>query len=92
MEDSPITGGYVLAIDIGTTSIRSHIFDRQANLIANKSENIPLIFPQPHCIEQDPILLWKHCVTVIRESIKEAKITACDLHCVGKVLFLLKID
>jgi glycerol kinase len=60
------TKGYILAIDVGTTSIRAHLFDHNAQIISNKSEPIPLITPKPGHVEQDPVLLIKQCKAVIR--------------------------
>jgi glycerol kinase len=76
--------GYVLSIDVGTTSIRAHLFDKDAKLVANKSEMIPLIFPEPNHIEQDPKLLWKQCVSVIRQAIQEKNCSVSDVRCIGK--------
>lgn len=79
--------GFVLSIDVGTTSIRAHLFDKKAKLVANASEAIPLIFPEPHHIEQDPKLLWTQCVSVIRGVMKETNISPKDVRAIGKEFF-----
>ncbi|KYR01310.1 hypothetical protein DLAC_02030 [Tieghemostelium lacteum] len=63
--------GYIIAIDVGTTNIRSIIFDSALNIVSKSTQQIPLITNEnkPGYIEQDPIQLWEACKIVVKESI-----------------------
>ncbi len=74
---------YILAIDVGTTTIRSFIVDSRNNVVGKAIEEIPLLTPSPGYVEQDPLLLWKQCKMVIQNSLKDSKLTAKELTCIG---------
>ena len=38
---------YILALDEGTTSARSILFDRDMNIVAVAQNEVPQIFPKP---------------------------------------------
>src|SRR5713226_3305511 len=44
----------VLAIDQGTTRTKALIFDTQAHCLAESASEVPLTYPQPGWVEQDP--------------------------------------
>jgi glycerol kinase len=44
----------ILAIDQGTTRTKALIFDRSAHSLAESSSEIPLTYPHPGWVEQDP--------------------------------------
>jgi glycerol kinase len=44
----------ILAIDQGTTRTKALLFDAQARCLAESSSEIPLTYPQPGWVEQDP--------------------------------------
>ena len=44
----------ILAIDQGTTRTKALIFDASAHLLAESSSEIPLTYPHPGWVEQDP--------------------------------------
>jgi len=51
--------GYVLAIDCGTQSLRTLVFDRYGNLISKIKEDFePYFSTEPGFAEQDPELYW----------------------------------
>ena len=50
----------ILAIDVGTQSVRAMVFDPQGNLLARTKVPIePYVPGQPGCCEQDPELYWR---------------------------------
>ena len=49
---------YILALDEGTTSARSILFDRDCNIISMSQHEIPLTYPQPGWVEQDPMAIY----------------------------------
>ncbi|PIS00254.1 MAG: glycerol kinase, partial [Chlamydiae bacterium CG10_big_fil_rev_8_21_14_0_10_35_9] len=61
---------YVLAMDQGTTSCRSIIFDENGSPICVFQKKILQFFPQPGFIEQDPLEIINTQVTTAQEAIK----------------------
>jgi glycerol kinase len=79
----PSTGKYVLALDQGTTSSRSIVFDRSGKIISVAQQEFPQIFPGPGHVEHDPEAIWSTQLQTARDAIQRAKITAADLAAIG---------
>ena len=45
---------YLLALDQGTSSSRSIVFDLQGNIVAMEQAEFRQIYPQPGWVEHDP--------------------------------------
>lgn len=60
---------YLLAIDQGTSSSRSVVFDQNAQVVASAQQEFPQIYPQPGWVEHDPEAIWKSVRTVTREAL-----------------------
>jgi len=58
---------YVGAIDLGTTSNRFILFDKQGNIFASAQKEHEQIFPKPGWVEHDPMEIWKNTCLVIQE-------------------------
>jgi len=55
-----MTADRILALDVGTQSVRAMIFDPQGNLLARTKVPIEAYVPgPPGCCEQDPDLFWR---------------------------------
>ena len=50
---------YLLALDQGTSSSRSIVFDMQGQLCAIAQQELPQIYPRPGWVEHDPQLIWQ---------------------------------
>lgn len=50
---------YLLALDEGTTSARTALYDERGNRLAMKSVPFPAYYPQPGWVEQDPDDIWR---------------------------------
>ncbi len=50
---------YLLALDQGTSSSRALLFDQEARLLAVHQIPLPVEFPQPGWVEQDPEAIWR---------------------------------
>lgn len=74
---------YVLALDIGTTNLRAHIYDRSAKIIAGGSQPMELLYPKPGLVELDENVLWDKVQAVIKEAISAGGLTASDITCMG---------
>lgn len=74
---------YVMAVDDGTTGIRAMIFDHDASVVSQSYELISPIVPRAGWLEQDGLEVWEKCVVVMKKALKEAKLSASDIACVG---------
>ena len=74
---------YLLAIDQGTSSSRTVIYDAQATVVASAQQEFPQIYPQPGWVEHDPEAIWESVVAVTRKAMKDASISASEIAGIG---------
>jgi glycerol kinase len=74
---------YVLALDQGTTSSRSILFDHSGKVVAVAQKEFPQIFPKPGWVEHDPQAIWETQLATAREVLVKAKATAADVAAIG---------
>jgi glycerol kinase len=66
---------YLLAIDQGTSSSRSVVFDRNAHPIATSQQEFTQYYPHPGWVEHDPEEIWRSVVGVTREAIASSGVS-----------------
>jgi glycerol kinase len=74
---------YLVAIDQGTTSSRSIVFDKQGNIIQSAQKEFTQIFPKPGWVEHDPMEIWSSQLGVLTEAKLHAGIDAKDIAAIG---------
>jgi glycerol kinase len=74
---------YILALDQGTTSSRSIVFDRGGRVVAMAQQEFPQLFPGPGHVEHDPEAIWSSQLQTARDVLATAGITAADLAAIG---------
>ena len=74
---------YTLAIDQGTTSTRSIIFDKEFQIVSSNQKQIKQVFPKDGCVEHDPIEIWHSVLETSKKAFKEAAINAHDIAGIG---------
>ncbi|MCI1675627.1 MAG: glycerol kinase GlpK [Ancrocorticia sp.] len=74
---------YVLAIDEGTSSARSILFDHDGHEIAVSQKSIEQEFPQPGWVEQDPVAIWNAVAFTIDDVLKKTGIAKEQLAAIG---------
>ena len=74
---------YVLALDQGTTSSRSIVFDRAGRVVAMAQQEFPQIFPSPGHVEHDPEAIWTSQLQTAKLALATARIGAGDLAAIG---------
>jgi glycerol kinase len=74
---------YLLALDQGTSSSRSIVFDGLGNVVAMAQREFRQIFPQPGWVEHDPHDIWATQLATAREVLARAGLTAQDIHALG---------
>jgi glycerol kinase len=67
------------ALDLGTTGVRFFLFDLHARPIASAYRELPLSFPRPGWVEQDPGAMVEGALSVIREALEKADLSPADL-------------
>ena len=60
---------YIIAIDQGTTSTRSILFDENCNVVAVDQMEISLSFPKNGWVEQNPEEIWQTVYLTIKDII-----------------------
>ena len=63
---------FILALDQGTTSTRSIVFDADFGIVAMAQETFPQHYPAPGWVEHDPEDLWRTAVSTMRAAIAKA--------------------
>ena len=74
---------YILALDQGTTSSRSIIFDKTGRIKAKAQKEFPQIFPKPGWVEHDPEAIWKTQLATAKAALRKAKLTAKQVAAIG---------
>ncbi len=74
---------YILALDQGTTSCRSIVFDQNGSEVASAQKDFPQIYPQPGWVEHDPMVIWSSQSSTIAEAISKANLTRTSIAAVG---------
>lgn len=74
---------YLLALDQGTTSSRSIVFDRGGRIIASSQKEFPQHFPHRGWVEHDPMDIWNTQLEVAREALARAGLEARDVYGIG---------
>ncbi len=74
---------YIGALDLGTTSNRFIIFDRQGCIVALDQKEHKQIFPRPGWVEHDPMEIWNNTGNVIRGALANAGMSGDQIAAVG---------
>jgi glycerol kinase len=74
---------YLLALDQGTSSSRSIVFDETGRIVAQAQRELPQIYPQPGWVEHDPMEIWRGQLATAQEAIAQAGIKAADIRALG---------
>ncbi|MGB5467123.1 MAG: glycerol kinase GlpK [Sedimenticolaceae bacterium] len=74
---------YVIAVDQGTTSTRSIVFDAQLQRVAASQQEFRQHYPKSGWVEHDPSDIWRTSIETLRDAISQAGIRASDLAGIG---------
>ncbi|MBP1925831.1 glycerol kinase [Sedimentibacter acidaminivorans] len=74
---------YILALDQGTTSSRSIIFDRNGSIISSSQKEFTQIYPQPGWIEHNPVEIWETQLASAKEAMKKINADPSDIAGIG---------
>lgn len=74
---------YILALDQGTSSSRSIVFNQLGQIVAIAQQEITQIYPNPGWVEHDPMQIWQTQLATAKEVLAKAGISACDVGALG---------
>jgi glycerol kinase len=74
---------YLLALDQGTSSSRSIVFNPQGQIVSIAQQEITQIYPQPGWVEHDPLQIWQTQLATLAEALSKAGISARDVSAIG---------
>jgi len=74
---------YILALDQGTTSSRSLVFDEQGNIISQAQKEFRQLFPQPGWVEHDAEEIWSTQYGTMAEAVAKANINMKQIAGIG---------
>jgi glycerol kinase len=76
-------GKYIMALDQGTTSSRTILFDKGGNIISQANREFEQIFPKPGWVEHNPEEIWMTQMLTMEAVMKDAGITGQDIEAIG---------
>ena len=81
--DEPDTTTHLLALDQGTSSSRSIVFDAQGRIVAMAQRELRQIYPQPGWVEHDPKDIWATQLATAKEALAKAGLRADQIASIG---------
>lgn len=74
---------YLLALDQGTTSSRSIVFDSNGQIVGSAQQELTQIYPRPGWVEHDPMEIWSSQLVTARGALSRAGLGATDIRAIG---------
>ena len=74
---------YLLALDQGTSSCRSIVFDAEGRMLAMAQEELAQIYPRPGWVEHDALAIWRLQLATVRAVLAKAGIAAQQVKAIG---------
>nr|XP_056706378.1 putative glycerol kinase 5 [Euleptes europaea] len=74
---------YILGVDVGSTVIRCHVYDKAAAVQGASAKQVEVLHPQPGWVELDPESLWTQFVDVVKEAVQAAGINMSQVSSLG---------
>ena len=76
-------GKYLMALDQGTTSSRSILFDKSGNIISMAQKEFKQIYPEPGWVEHNPREIWSSQFATAIEAMANVGATYEDIEAIG---------
>lgn len=74
---------YIMALDQGTTSSRTIIYDKKGNIISVAQKEFTQYFPQEGWVEHDAMEIWATQIGTAHEALLEAGLTYKNIAAIG---------
>ena len=72
-----------MALDQGTTSSRTIIFDKTGNIVSKAQKEFQQIYPKPGYVEHDPMEIWATQYGTAKEALEIAGIKGDEIAAIG---------
>ncbi|XP_030431744.1 putative glycerol kinase 5 isoform X1 [Gopherus evgoodei] len=66
------SSSYVVGVDVGSTTLRCHVYDKKAAIRGSSSKKVETLYPHLGWVELDPEVLWTQFMDVIKEAVQAA--------------------
>ncbi|KAI3375142.1 hypothetical protein L3Q82_021652 [Scortum barcoo] len=63
---------FILSVDVGTTSIRCHVYDKEAKIRGSCTTEVVCLYPEVGYVEMDPDAIWKGFISVVKGAVQDA--------------------
>lgn len=74
---------YILALDQGTTSSRSIIFDQDGNIVCQAQKEFKQHYPKPGWVEHDAMEIWASQVATMEEVLTNTDLNSTKIEGIG---------
>ncbi|HHY36814.1 MAG TPA: glycerol kinase GlpK [Firmicutes bacterium] len=74
---------YIMALDQGTTSSRTIIFDQSGSVISVAQKEFTQIYPKPGWVEHDPMEIWSTQIGTAKEALEKANLKPEQIAAIG---------
>lgn len=78
-----MTKEYVIGLDIGTTSAKSVVFQKNGEVISENEQSYPVFHSHPSWAEQDPLVIEQSAILAIKHSLQNKGIKGDQITSVG---------
>ena len=75
--------GYIIALDQGTTSSRSIVFDHSGNIVSLAQYPFAQIYPQPGWVEHDPMVILHTQMHALGQAFEKSELSPTDIAGIG---------
>jgi len=74
---------YILALDQGTTSSRTIVFDKRGNIVSKAQFEFTQIYPKSGWVEHDPYEIWESQLHSLQVALQNGNIKAEEIAAIG---------
>jgi len=74
---------YLIALDQGTTSSRTILFNEEGKPLEQVSKEFRQIYPRPGWVEHDPLEIWESQLSTLKEVLKRSAAPLHDIAAIG---------
>ena len=75
--------GYIIALDQGTTSSRSIVFDQAGNIVSLAQYPFAQIYPKPGWVEHDPMVILQTQMHALGQAFEKSELSPTDIAGIG---------
>ncbi|XP_054480886.1 putative glycerol kinase 5 [Anoplopoma fimbria] len=74
---------FILSVDVGTTTIRCHVYDKEANVRGSCTTKVFPLYPEVGYVEMDPDAIWEGFISVIKGAVQDAGVQMRQIDAIG---------